>query len=172
MRVRVPMPELLRSVNKQLVNALKKTEKHPVGFQAPYHFQAGARTTGFLGSGRPRAAGKPLKKVGRFAPHLFEGFPGPPGPPRPPKSRIFPLNLAPPLVTPPCGRVPKVPLPRPKIHTPQIPREMALELVSGADFWCKLMSGGRPVDLRGPGVDLRAKTPENRPENFDFYPPF
>ena len=55
-------------------------------------------------------------------------------------------------------------------HTP--PRahsEMALELVSGADFWCKLMSGGRPVDLGGPGVDFRAKTPENRPENFDVY---
>ena len=50
---------------------------------------------------------------------------------------------------------------------------MALELVSGADFWCKLMSGGRPVDLGGgPGVDFRAKTPENRPENFDFYPLF
>ena len=28
-------------------------------------------------------------------------------------------------------------------------REMALELVSEADFWCKLMSGVRPVDLRG-----------------------
>ena len=41
---------------------------------------------------------------------------------------------------------------------------MALELVSGAVFWCKLMSGGRPVDLGGPGVDLRAKTQENRPE--------
>ena len=27
--------------------------------------------------------------------------------------------------------------------------EMALELISGADFWCKLMSWGRPVDLRG-----------------------
>ena len=27
--------------------------------------------------------------------------------------------------------------------------EMALESASGADFWCKLMSGGRPVDLRG-----------------------
>ena len=47
---------------------------------------------------------------------------------------------------------------------------MALELVSGADFWCKLMSRGRPVDLGGdPGADFRAKTPENRPENFDFY---
>ena len=49
---------------------------------------------------------------------------------------------------------------------------MGLELVSGADFWCKLMSGGRPVDLGGPGVDFRAKTQENRPENFDFYPLF
>jgi len=27
--------------------------------------------------------------------------------------------------------------------------EMALELVSGADFWCKLMSGAGPVDLGG-----------------------
>jgi len=33
--------------------------------------------------------------------------------------------------------------PRPAYH------EVALELVPGADFWCKLMSGGRPVDLRG-----------------------
>ena len=47
-----------------------------------------------------------------------------------------------------------------------IPRnchEMALELVSGADFWCKLMSGGRPVDLGGLGVDFLAKTKENLP---------
>ena len=57
---------------------------------------------GFWGSGRPRAAGKPLKKVGGFAPHLFEGLPGRPGPPRRPKSRIFPLSLGPPLVPPPC----------------------------------------------------------------------
>ena len=35
-------------------------------------------------------------------------------------------------------------------HTPpRAHKEMALESVSGADFWCKLMSGGRPVDLRG-----------------------
>ena len=27
--------------------------------------------------------------------------------------------------------------------------EVASELVSGADFWCELMSGGRPVDLSG-----------------------
>ncbi len=29
-------------------------------------------------SGRPREPGKVLKKVGGFAPHIFEGFPGPP----------------------------------------------------------------------------------------------
>ena len=28
--------------------------------------------------------------------------------------------------------------------------EMALELVSGADFWCKLMFRASPGDLRGP----------------------
>ena len=50
---------------------------------------------GLSGSGRPQAAGKPLKKVGGEAPHLFEGFPGRPGPPRARKSMIFPLNLAP-----------------------------------------------------------------------------
>ena len=50
---------------------------------------------GFWGSGQPRAAGKPLKMVGGFAPHLFEVFPGRPGSPRPQKSRTFPLNLAP-----------------------------------------------------------------------------
>ena len=38
--------------------------------------------------------------------------------------------------------------------------ETALELVSGADFWCKLMCGAGPGDLGGPGVDLRPKTPE------------
>ena len=41
---------------------------------------------------------------------------------------------------------------------------MALELVSGAGFWCKLMSGGRPIDLRGgSGVDPRAQTQEFGP---------
>ena len=38
---------------------------------------------------------------------------------------------------------------RPKTYPPRAHSEMALELVSGADFWCKLMSGGRPVDLGG-----------------------
>ena len=41
------------------------------------------------------------------------------------------------------------PPPRPKIQTPQIPRRTAFELVPGANFWCNLMSGGCPVDLRG-----------------------
>ena len=58
----------------------------------------GARLRGkileFGGSGRPRAAGKPLKMVGGEAPYLFEVFPDRPGPRRPQKSRIFPLNLA------------------------------------------------------------------------------
>ncbi len=39
----------------------------------------------FWGSGRSRAAGKPVKKVGGEAPYLLKGFPSPPGPPRPPK---------------------------------------------------------------------------------------
>ena len=33
----------------------------------------------FWESGRPRAAGKPSKKVGGFAPDLFDGISGPPG---------------------------------------------------------------------------------------------
>ena len=32
------------------------------------------------------------------------------------------------------------------------PREMALEMVCGADFLCKLMCGAGPVDLRGSRV--------------------
>ena len=34
---------------------------------------------------------------------------------------------------------------------------MALELVSGVDFWFKLMCGAGPGDLRGPGA---AQTPK------------
>jgi len=53
----------------------------------------GARLRGkildFLGLGDPGRPGNPFKKVGGFAPHLFEGLPGRP-------ARIFPLNLAPP----------------------------------------------------------------------------
>ena len=39
----------------------------------------------FWGSGRPRAAQKPFKKVGCFAPYLFKGFLTRLGPPRTPK---------------------------------------------------------------------------------------
>ena len=49
---------------------------------------------GFSGSVRPRAAGKPLKKVGGEAPHFFEGLPGRPGPSGPLNSNISPLHLA------------------------------------------------------------------------------
>ena len=39
--------------------------------------------------------------------------------------------------------------------------DMALELVSGADFWCKLMSRASPGDQGGPGVDFLPNPPEN-----------
>ena len=56
----------------------------------------------------------------------------------------------------PDARGPRPPTP-PKIDDLRLvkksyvrnPHEMALELVSGADFWCKLMCGAGPVDLRG-----------------------
>jgi len=53
------------------------------------------KNPGFSGSGRPRVAGKPFRKMGGFAPHRFEGFPGRPGPPRSLRSKILPLNMAP-----------------------------------------------------------------------------
>ena len=55
----------------------------------------------FFGLGGPGAAGKPLKKVGGFAHHLFQGFPGRPWPPRPQKSPGFSLLIWPPLLVPP-----------------------------------------------------------------------
>ena len=64
------------------------------------------------------------------------------------------------------------PPPPPKIHTPQIPREMALELVSEADFWCKVMSGGRPVDLRGSRGSISWLNPGKPARKLYFYPPF
>ena len=57
------------------------------------------------------------------------------------------------------GCVSKVPPPRPKIHTSQIPREMALELVSGADFWCKLMSWGAPGRSKGVPASISGLKP-------------
>ena len=56
------------------------------------------------------------------------GVPGAPGPPGPRKRPIF-------------SQIPNTPLLN--------PREIALELVSGADFSCKSMCGAGPVDLRG-----------------------
>ena len=41
------------------------------------------------------------------------------------------------------------------------PREMALELVSGADFLCELMCGAGPVDLRGSRGPRGRPDPEN-----------
>ena len=43
-------------------------------------------------------------------------------------------------------------------------RDVALELVSGYDFLCKLMSRGSPGDLGGSRDRFRSKTKENRPE--------
>ena len=40
------------------------------------------------------------------------------------------------------------------------PREMALELVSGADFLCNLMCGAGPVDLRGSRGRFRRPDPQ------------
>ena len=67
----------------------------------PFSISSGASIRGFLGnwgflafylknrsfwgSGRPRTAQKPFKKVGGKAPYLFKRFLGRPGPPRTPK---------------------------------------------------------------------------------------
>ena len=67
--------------------------------------QVKRQNPGFGGSGQPRAAGKPLQKVGAETPIFFEGFPGRPGPPRPPNPRFSPLIWAPPLRPPPCEGV-------------------------------------------------------------------
>ena len=50
------------------------------------------------GPRRPRATGKPFKKVGGEAPHLFEEFPGRSEPPRPRKLG-FPFLIWPPSVS-------------------------------------------------------------------------
>ena len=48
---------------------------------------------------------------------------------------------------------------------------MALELVSGADFWCKLMSGGCPVPSKGvPGLISGLKPRKNGPKILIFTP--
>ena len=57
----------------------------------------------FWCSGRLRAAQKPFKKVGGFAPYLLKGFLGRPGPPRAPKRQIFHQITKPPSAKPPSG---------------------------------------------------------------------
>ena len=42
--------------------------------------------------------------------------------------------------------------------------EIALKLVSGTDFWWKLLSGAGPVDLKGSRGGLGPKTQENSPK--------
>ena len=64
----------------------------------------------------------------RGGPGRSKGVPGSPESPGPRKRPIFSQIQNPPLLN---------------------TREMALELVSGADFMCKLMCGAGPVDLRG-----------------------
>ena len=49
-------------------------------------------------------------------------------------------------------------------------RRLALELVSGGEFWCKLMFQASPGDLWGPGVDRRLTNAENLPENLARLP--
>ena len=73
----------------------------------------------------------------RGGPGRSEGVPGAPGPPRPRKRPMFNQIHNTPLLN---------------------PREMALELVSGAEFLCKLMCGAGPVDLR------RTQGPRGRPD--------
>ena len=124
---------LLRTRLLRMCPRIRARRKDPCGhivlfFQQPHGFECS--------SGVAVSDGDSASWL-HFGVRLFGGFPGPPGgPPRPPKIDNFRS------VKKPYGCVLK--------HTtPGAHYEMALELVSGADFWCKLMSGGRPVDLRG-----------------------
>jgi len=100
------------------------------------------------------------KGGGRRPPHLFERFPGRPGPPKPFKvddlwvvKKLYGCVLN------------HTPLPCPRSIPQKNFNEMAFELVSGAEFFCKLMAGGCPVDLmasrgRFPVENRGAKVPE------------
>ena len=59
---------------------------------------------GFSGSGRPRAAGTTVKKVGRRSPSHSACFPGRPGPPGHPTSKVIVLSLAPAFCAKPMCR--------------------------------------------------------------------
>jgi len=60
----------------------------------------------FWGSGRPRAAQKPFKKVGGKAPYLFKGFLDRAGQPRTPKRQILHQIIKPPSAKPPFSAPP------------------------------------------------------------------
>jgi len=49
-------------------------------------------------------------------------------------------------------------------------RRLALEVVSGVEFWCKFMFQASTSDLGAPGVDARPKTEESRPEKLAKLP--
>ena len=130
----------------------------------------------FWGSGRPRAAGNLPKRWGASPPTFLEGITAARGPPRPPKINDF-RSVKKSYIKNPVvkagkpskkvggeasylfGRYPGRPgaAQTPKIDDFRSVKksyiknscEIALELVSGADFLCKLMCGAGPVDLRG-----------------------
>ena len=89
------------------------------------------------GPGRP---GNLPQRWGAKPPTFVEGSPACPGPPRPRK--IDDLRSV-------------------KNSYIKYPREMALELVSGAAFLCKLMCGVCPVDLRGSAAARGRPDPKN-----------
>ena len=96
----------------------------------------------------------------------------PPGAAQTTKTTDFQPNPKPPLLNPPLAtadtkntQVQDKILHHPRGLSQDIilsnRREMALELVSGADFLCKLMSGAGPVDLRGSRGPRGRPDPEN-----------
>jgi len=118
------------------------------------------RILDFGGPGPGRPEKLPKRGVGRRPPHLFERFPGRPGPPKPFKvddlwvvKKLYGCVLN------------HTPLPCPRSIPQKNFNEIAFELVSGAEFFCKLMAGGCPVDLmasrgRFPVENRGAKVPE------------
>ena len=97
----------------------------------------------FWGYERPRAAQKPSKKVGGFAPYLFKGFLGRPGPPRTLKRRIFRQITKPPFAKPPF-LVPRNDTTRGILASfaqsarRLLSRDMTLQLVQRSYFGCVL----------------------------------
>jgi len=100
-----------------------------------------AENRSFSGSGRPRGGCKNIQRAGGRSPPPHWMVSKPPGAAQTPKPTDFQPNPKP----PPSAK----------------PRDMALELVSGADFLCKLMCGAGPVDLRGSRGPRGRPDPEN-----------